>query len=89
LEITVAPRLEGELANLSGDDQFLRRIADASGGQFLTLDELATLPQRLSANRQKQSALVEYTLWDSPYLFGFVLACLSAEWAVRKRFGLA
>lgn len=89
LDISVAPRLENELSNLSGDDQFLRRLADASGGQFLTLEELSSLPQRLADNRQKQSALVEYTLWDSPYLFGFVLACLSAEWAMRKRFGLA
>jgi hypothetical protein len=89
LPITVAPRFEAEMSDLSGDDRVLRRIAAASGGQFLTLDQFSTLPDRLAENRQKQSRLVEYTLWDSPYLFGFVLACLSAEWALRKKFGLA
>jgi hypothetical protein len=89
LSITVAPRLEAEMSDLSGDDRILRRIADASGGQFLTLDQFNALPARLAENRQKQSRLVEYALWDSPYLFGFVLACLSAEWALRKKFGLA
>ena len=39
--------------------------------------------------RQRQGRLAEYPLWDSPYLFVFVLACLSTEWALRKRFGLA
>lgn len=89
LALRVAPRMGAELANLSGDEQFLRRIADASGGEFLTLDRLGELPQALEENRQKLNPLVEYPLWDSPYLFVFVLSCLSAEWALRKKFGLA
>src|SRR5262249_30808356 len=84
LGITVAPHLEAAMADLSGDERLLRRIADASGGAFLTFDQFNQLPQRLEENRQKLNPLVEYTLWDSPYLFGFVLACLSAEWALRK-----
>ena len=89
LPLRVAPRYEAELADVSGDDQLLRSIANASGGQFLTLEQLNTLPARLDTIRQRQSRLVEYALWDSPYLFVFVLACLSTEWALRKKFGLA
>jgi hypothetical protein len=89
LPLVVAPHLEAEMTDLSGDDRVLRRLANASGGQFLTLDQSNTLASRLAENRQKQSRLVEYALWDSPYLFGFVLACLSTEWALRKKFGLA
>jgi hypothetical protein len=89
LPLRVAPRYEAELADVSGDDQLLRSIANASGGQFLTLEQLNTLPARLDTIRQRQSRLVEYPLWDSPYLFVFVLACLSTEWALRKKFGLA
>src|SRR5262249_33097453 len=88
LGITVAPHLESEMADLSGDERLLRRIADASGGAFLPFDQFSALPRRLNENREKQNPLVEYTLWDSPYLFGFVLASLSAEWALRKKFGL-
>jgi hypothetical protein len=89
LAIRVAPRYEPELADVSGDDALLRRVANASGGQFLTLEQLATVPARLDAIRQRQGRLAEYPLWDSPYLFVFVLGCLSMEWALRKRFGLA
>ncbi|MEO6435359.1 MAG: hypothetical protein ABIP55_06305, partial [Tepidisphaeraceae bacterium] len=89
LPLHVAPSFEAEMANLSGDEPFLRRIAESSGGQFFTLDQLQSLPRRLEENRQKLKPLVEYPLWDSPYLFAFVLACLSAEWALRKKFGLA
>jgi hypothetical protein len=89
LPLRVAPRFEAELADLSPHERFLRRIAEASGGQFLSLDQLDTLPQRLEENRRKLAPLVEYALWDSPYLFVFVLACLSAEWALRKKFALA
>jgi hypothetical protein len=89
LPLRVAARYEAELADVSGDEQLLRSIANASGGQFLTLEQLNTLPARLDTIRQRQSRLVEYPLWDSPYLFIFVLACLSTEWALRKKFGLA
>ena len=85
----VAENLEAEMADLSGDDRLLRRMAESSGGRFVQLDQLNTLPRLLAENQEKQNQLIEYTLWDSPYLFVFVLACLSAEWALRKKFGLA
>ena len=55
LAIVVAPHLEEEMTDLSGDDRVLRRLAAASGGQFLALDQFNTLPARLAENRQKQS----------------------------------
>jgi hypothetical protein len=85
----VAENLEAEMADVSGDDRMLRRMAESSGGRFVPLDQLNTLPRLLAENQEKQNQLIEYTLWDSPYLFGLVLACLSAEWALRKKFGLA
>ena len=47
------------------------------------------IPARLSAAQERLSRLTDQSLWDSPYLFAFVLACLSGEWGMRKRFGLA
>ena len=89
LALRVATSYEAEMADVSADPRLLRRVADATGGQFLPLDQLNTLPMRLSEIRQRQSRLVEYPLWDSPYLFAFVVACLSAEWSLRKKFALA
>ena len=66
-----------------------RRLADSLGLEDLGNEPRLVDPARLDTIRQRQSRLVEYPLWDSPYLFIFVLACLSTEWALRKKFGLA
>jgi hypothetical protein len=47
------------------------------------------LAGRLHAATERRSRYVEQRLWDSPFLFVFVVACLAAEWAARKRLGLA
>ena len=53
------------------------------------MDQLAHLPEKLQQTKYDKPQLAEMSLWDSPYLFVFVLACLGAEWALRKRLGLA
>jgi hypothetical protein len=85
----VARSYEAEMANLSPDENVLRRLAQSSGGEFLTLEQLKTLPQRLAARHDREPTSTELRLWSSWYLYAFVLACLGAEWSLRKRFGLA
>jgi hypothetical protein len=67
----------------------LRRLAEASGGEFVSLDHVARLPQRIAALTDERMRYVEHPLWHSPMLFAFVIACFVAEWALRKRLGLA
>ena len=85
----VAPSAEAELSNVSGDDRSLRRLAEASGGRLLPVEHVDQLPDLLSARVEAGSRYGELSLWDSPYLFVFVVACLGVEWALRKRFGMA
>jgi hypothetical protein len=86
----VQASLEEELKNVAGDVPALRRIAEATGGgEVLRLDQVGQLPARLAAAGGKTPEVSEWSLWDSPHLFVFVLACLGAEWGLRKRFGLA
>ena len=80
---------EAELADVSADPGRLKRLAESTGGETIALDQLARLPGLLSSASGHQPRFVELRLWDSVYLFVFVLACLGAEWALRKRFGLA
>lgn len=87
--VHVAASSEAEMADLSGDDGVLRRLAESSGGEFLTLDRLDELQKMLAATSDNRSQYSELPLWDSPFLFLFVVACFGAEWALRKRFGLA
>jgi hypothetical protein len=85
----VARSVEAEMANLSPDENLLRRLSASSGGEFHTLESFKELPKQLSALREREPRTAEVRLWSSWYLYAFVLACLGAEWALRKRFGLA
>jgi hypothetical protein len=87
-QLHVEPSFEAEMADVSGDDANLRRLAETSGGEFLRLDQLRSLPGKLAAAQERRPQTIEYPIWDSPYLFFFVLGCLVAEWAMRKQFGL-
>jgi hypothetical protein len=50
---------------------------------------LPDLPRLLAATGDGHSRYSQWRLWDSPLLFLFVVACFGAEWAMRKRLGLA
>ncbi len=89
LPLRIAETNQTELANLTADERLLRRVAESSGGAFLRLDEVNALPQKLAAARDAQNPYIEYPLWDSPYLFLFVIGALGTEWAMRKQLGLA
>jgi hypothetical protein len=89
LPLKIERNTEAEMADLSGDRDFLQRVAEASGGACINLDQIETLPQLLADARQRQPRTAQLDLWNSAYLFLFVLSCLTAEWALRKRLGLA
>jgi hypothetical protein len=89
LKIAIRESFALEMSNVAGDEARLRRIAAGSGGEFLRLENVAELPAKIRASREKQPQFVEYRLWDSPYLFALVLGCLGSEWALRKRLGMA
>ena len=80
---------EEEMRNVSGDREFLAKLAEASGGKCLDLEQVGMLPGLLNEAVARQSRMSELHLWDSYYLFVFVLSCLALEWAIRKRVGLA
>jgi hypothetical protein len=87
--LQVASRSDAEMADVSGDNDLLRRVAEASGGQFLPLDRVGELRGLLATTGANRSRHSELPLWDNPLLFVFVVACFGAEWALRKRLGLA
>jgi hypothetical protein len=89
MPLRVQRSTEAEMADVSGDETVLRRLAQSSGGEFLRLDQVDLLPQKLNETHDESSRFVETSLWDSGYLYALVLGCLGVEWAMRKRFGLA
>ncbi len=85
----VAENLEAEMANLTPDEDLLKRLSASSGGDFRTLEQFRDLPGRLAALRARAPRTVEVRLWSSWYLYAFVVGCLGLEWAIRKRVGLS
>jgi hypothetical protein len=85
----VEPDTAREMLDVSADPGFMKQMAEATGGTYTTLESLQELPQRLLAAGDARYGVARRSLWDSPQLFLFVLACLGTEWALRKRFGLA
>ncbi len=89
IPLHVHPSSEAEMVDLSGDEGWLRRLAESGGGQYFRFDQTGQLPQRLLDLPVDLSHPVELSLWDSQYLYALVLGCFAAEWGLRKRFGLA
>jgi hypothetical protein len=67
------------------DFALLEELADASDGEFLSWEELRSLPDRISnASQRKIVGRRVATLWDSAALMILFCAFLIAEWILRK-----
>jgi hypothetical protein len=85
----VADSDEAEMRDVSGDPAMLTRISRSSGGQYLPIEQVDRLPERLNVLHETESQYTRIPIWNSPIFFGFVLSCFAGEWALRKWFGLA
>ena len=86
-ELTVAPyRMEFE--EPAPDFALLRDVSRESGGRFLTLDEVESLPDRLKLEPLVERSVREHPFAESPVLFATLIALLAAEWMLRRRRGL-
>jgi hypothetical protein len=80
-----------ELDNPVADFSMLREISHASGGEFLTAEQLVEkmdvwgrdgLPGLSLARQQQQS------LWDNWFVLLLLVLLMTTEWALRKKRGL-
>ena len=68
--------------------QLLQRIAIASGGRMLAPADLSTLSDSLRAHLPAAALAASRDLWNTAWSFLAILALLSAEWLLRRRWGL-
>jgi hypothetical protein len=67
------------------DEPALRKIAEASGGRFLRLDELTKVPEEVESIREMiPVAASERELWDNGFMMAVFAAILVVEWVGRK-----
>jgi len=77
-----------EMADPRLNEDVLRRVARASGGQYLTANDASRLPALLSESNMAPPEPRLEDLWDTPWVFAAVVVLLAAEWTLRRRWGL-
>src|SRR5262249_2992363 len=70
------------------NEGFLRRVARATGGEYVRAAEAARIGSRLRSAVPQDAAPERRDLWHEPWAFLAIVALLSAEWVLRKRWGL-
>jgi hypothetical protein len=67
----------------------LERIAKETGGRFYTPASVASLPEDLSITGRGSIVVENKDLWDMPVLLLLLVLLVAAEWAYRRKKGLA
>ena len=78
-----------EFARLTPDRAFLADLARKTGGAVVEGDDLEAFVAGLPARGAPISEPWTAPLWDHPAAFLFAIACLAAEWGLRRLNGLA
>jgi len=87
-QFKVEPRETGELVQLSLNEDLLRQVAAASGGQYLREENIDQLPALLAPMSQGKVEETDTVLWQSWWWFVPLIGLLTAEWLLRKRAGM-
>jgi uncharacterized membrane protein len=77
-----------EFADPRLNEGFLRRIARNSGGRYVRAAEASRVAAWLQETVPQNAAPERRDLWQEPWAFGLIIALLSAEWILRRRWGL-
>jgi hypothetical protein len=70
------------------NSQLLQRIAIASGGRMVTGADFSTLGETLRARLPAAALAASRDLWNTAWSFVTIVILLSAEWILRRLWGL-
>jgi hypothetical protein len=77
-----------EFADPRLNEGFLRRVARTTGGRYLRAADASRLTTFLQSAIPQNAAPERRDLWHEPWAFALILVLLSAEWILRRRWGL-
>jgi hypothetical protein len=84
----VVPPDNEELIDLSANWTLLQEMADASGGQVVTPENVQAILDKLSTRTATRSVTIDRPLRRSWSVFSILLGLLALEWILRKWIGL-
>jgi hypothetical protein len=85
---TVEPRDTGELTLLNLNEELLRQVSLASGGQYLREENAGSLVELLAPMSEGKVIEGETVLGQSYWWFIPLVGLFTAEWIIRKRVGM-
>jgi uncharacterized membrane protein len=77
-----------ELADPRLNEGALRRIARSTGGRYVPVADASQVAPWLESAIAETADLEQQDLWQQPWIFALVIALLSTEWILRRRWGL-
>jgi uncharacterized membrane protein len=78
-----------EMAEPRLNEPVLRRIAETTGGKYLSANDVAEVPSLVRAADTQRPPTEMRDLWDNGWTLAMIVALLAGEWIARRRFGLA
>ena len=80
--------VDREFADPRLNEPWLRRVARASGGRYVRAADASRIAGWLQEATPQQAAPERRDLWHEPWAFAVIVALLSGEWVLRRRWGL-
>jgi uncharacterized membrane protein len=77
-----------EFADPRLNEGLLRRLARESGGKYVRAAEAGQIVPALNSTAPRTAEPQRRDLWHEPWAFALVIGLLSAEWVLRRRWGL-
>lgn len=77
-----------EFRSLTPNVALLEELARKTGGKVISAASLETFARELPQLSAPVMETWSYPAWHTPLMFGFALACLLAEWGVRRWKGM-
>ncbi|MGD8451667.1 MAG: vWA domain-containing protein [Phycisphaerae bacterium] len=83
-------RPDVEMVSLRQRRDVLSALAVQTGGAYVALSDVDSLPDRIpnAGQRQPPQRLSATPLWDRTWVLGVIAALLCTEWALRRRYHL-
>jgi hypothetical protein len=89
-DVVTLERKDGVAENFHTEQnrELLERLSAATGGKYWTPQELGTLPRDISYSEAGISLRDTKPLWDMPAIFLLLLGMMSAQWLLRRKWGV-
>lgn len=81
--------INAEMANADMQRERLQKMADLSGGEYLTATQLHELPSLLNRKLHTTTVRTDRLLWDNGWIIFLLVALMGFEWIVRRRYDLS